>query len=299
MINLNDMTHTDFEELCYDLLVKSGFKNISWRKGTGKNGNTADSGRDIEASLIVNDIDNTIYEEKWYIECKHYTRGIPVEKIVNAINWASAEKKDKLLIITSNFLSNSSKQYLEKIKMISPLKIKVWENKELERMLNNHIDLIHKYKINKNFNISELMNPYHITYISCVQDNTLEQFLHVLGKIDKDKREDILDITYCFFADSYGINDISYRTSGYKKVYKKRKIYSKFINKCKESLKTTSDIFLVNSLVNFTLQILFYHGVIINLEPPNVHYQKEYQKYELYNYFCNNAVAELLKKTHL
>jgi len=35
MINLNDITETEFEELCYDLLVKLGFKNINWRKGTG------------------------------------------------------------------------------------------------------------------------------------------------------------------------------------------------------------------------------------------------------------------------
>ena len=57
MINLNGMTEAEFEELCYDLLVKLGFKNINWRKGTGKTGNTSDSGRDIEATLIINDID--------------------------------------------------------------------------------------------------------------------------------------------------------------------------------------------------------------------------------------------------
>ena len=35
MINLNDITETEFEELCYDLLVKLGFNHINWRKGTG------------------------------------------------------------------------------------------------------------------------------------------------------------------------------------------------------------------------------------------------------------------------
>lgn len=36
MINLNELNSTQFEELCYDLLLKLGLKNINWRKGTGK-----------------------------------------------------------------------------------------------------------------------------------------------------------------------------------------------------------------------------------------------------------------------
>lgn len=77
MIDLTELSPTDFEE----------------------------RGRDIEASLIITDIDKKVYEEKWYIECKHYEKGVPADKISNAITWVSAEKVDKLLIIssTSNF----------------------------------------------------------------------------------------------------------------------------------------------------------------------------------------------------
>ena len=343
MINLNGMTEAEFEELCYDLLVKLGFKNINWRKGTGKTGNTSDSGRDIEATLIINDIDNTIYEEKWYIECKHYLNGISADKIVNAITWASAEKVDKLLIISSNFLSNSCKQYIEKIKTTIPFKIKVWENKELETMLNSHIDLLHKYRINKNFSAFEIMNPYHISYITCLQNNTLEYFLNILKKIDGQKREEIFELTYSFFADSYGTREIAENVKSSRKM-KSRKIYKDFVKKCKENLKTTSDIYLVNSIVNVTLQILFNKGNINNIE--NVlESRKEFlanilsiglkdmskkeieenikndenamalieffeitadklpeqikKDYELYNYFCNNVVAELLKEDYL
>ena len=62
MIDLNELSPTDFEELCYDLLLKLGFKNINWRKGTGKTSSPSDGGRDIEASLIITDIDNKVYE---------------------------------------------------------------------------------------------------------------------------------------------------------------------------------------------------------------------------------------------
>lgn len=335
MINLNDITETEFEELCYDLLVKLGFKNINWRKGTGKLGNTSDSGRDIEASLIITDIDNVMYEEKWYIECKHYLNGIPADKISNAITWASTEKIDKLLIISSNFLSNSCKQYIEKIKSTCPFKIKIWENKELETMLNNHIDLLHKYGLNKNYSTYEIMNPYHISYITCLQNNTLEYFLNILEKIDEQKRERILELTYNFFANDYGTDESE----------KNKNIYNKFVEKCKENLKTTSDIYLVNSIVNVTLQILFKKGNINEIEKilenrrkmlaqlltiglnknisaneitediikdeNNIEIIEFFEKidkelpeqtkkyYELYNYFCNNVVAELLKEDYL
>lgn len=329
MINLNNITETQFEELCYDLLKKLGFKNINWRKGTGEKGNTSDSGRDIEASRIITDIDNTIYEEKWYIECKHYTKGIPAEKISNAITWASAENIDKLLIITSSFLSNPCKQYIEKIKNKYPFKIKIWENKELEAMLNNYIDLLHKYKINKNYNTYEIMNPYHISYITCLQDNTLEYFLNILEKIDKQKREEIFELTYNFWANKYRIKD---------------DIYDNFIKKCREDLKTTSDIYMVNSIVNVTLQILFnkgninkidtvlndrneFLGKILSIGTENMTKEqieenikndensialikfferisdelpeKTQKDYQLYNYFCDNVVAELLKERYL
>ena len=344
MINLDNIDEIKFEELCYDLLLKIGFKNLNWRKGTGKKGNTSDSGRDIEASLIITDIDGTVYEEKWYVECKYYTKGVPVQKISNAVDYAVLEKVDKLLIITSSFLSNACKIYLEKVKTNSSLKIKVWENKDLENLLNNHIDLLHKYKLNKSFNEFELMNPYHISYITKLQNNTLEYFFKILEKLDQRKREEIFDLTYRFFSEDYGTGEIAESINAGKKI-KQKKIYGKFIKKCRQSLKTTSDIFLVNSIVNVTLQILFNFGNICNIEKV-LEYREEFlrkfltlgldanmtekeveeniesdesnrdlidffqrmndelpqrtkEANELYNYFCNNVVAELLKENYL
>lgn len=338
MIDLNELSPTDFEELCYDLLLKLGFKNINWRKGTGKTSSPSDGGRDIEASLIITDIDNKVYEEKWYIECKHYEKGVPADKISNAITWASAEKVDKLLIISSNFLSNSCKQYLEKIKDTASFMIKTWENKDLEEMLNNHIDLLHKYRITSNNNIVELMNPYHISYIKSLQYNTLRYFYNILERIDEKKREELLADTYYFFAKTKFKKPIDMNTKIFETITNPY-TYENFKKICESNLETTTEMFIVNGIVNMILQVLFHQGNINNIdyfveqrkrliESMQIVAQKEefniartdnniskliekYQKdliklpnqvkedYDLYNYFCNNVVAELLKEEYL
>lgn len=338
MISLNELNSTQFEELCYDLLLKLGFKNINWRKGTGKSSSPSDGGRDIEASLIVTDIDNKEYEEKWYIECKHYEKGVPPDKISGAITWASAEKVDKLLIIASNFLSNPCKQYIEKTRNQVSFKIKIWENKDLEIMLNNHIDLVHKYNIKNNTNVIELINPYHIIYISSLQYNTLRYFYSVLEKIDVEKREELLADTYYLFTKIKSKKPMDMDTKIIETI-ENPYTYDNFKKVCESNLESTTEMFLVNGIVNMTLQILF-HGGNINkidyfieqrkmlIESMKIvakrdevnstkndnyinglieKYQKDLDKlpsqvkesYDLYNYFCNNVVAELLKENYL
>lgn len=338
MINLNELNSTQFEELCYDLLLKLGFKNINWRKGTGKSSSPSDGGRDIEASLIVTDIDNKEYEEKWYIECKHHEKGVPPDKISGAITWASAEKVDKLLIIASNFLSNLCKQYIEKTRNQVSFKIKIWENKDLEIMLNNHIDLVHKYNIKNNTNVIELINPYHISYITSLQYNTLRYFYSVLEKIDVEKREELLADTYYHFTKIKSKKTMDIYTKIIETI-ENPYTYDNFKKVCEANLESTTEMFLVNGIVNMTLQILFHGGNInkidyfieqrkmliesmkivakrdeVNSTKNDNHingliekYQKDLDKlpsqvkesYDLYNYFCNNVVAELLKENYL
>ncbi len=56
--------------------------------------------------------------------------------IQGALSWATAKRPDKLLIIVSNFLSNSTKEYLtDYIEGNKPsFKIKHWEKPDLERL---------------------------------------------------------------------------------------------------------------------------------------------------------------------
>lgn len=335
MIDFSQLSATEFEELCYDLLVKLGFNNVSWRKGTGKNSSPADGGRDIEACFFKSDVDNKKYYEKWNIECKHYKEGVPAEKIRSAITWASAQRVDVLLIIASNFLSNSCKEYIEHEKINCNFRIKVWENKDLEEMLNSHIDLLHKYNINATMSTIEIMNPYHISYISSIPYNTLNYFYNILEEIDEEKREKLLSSTYYFFARTVfkqPINENDKILDTITNPYS----YENFKKVCEINLINSTEMYIVNGIVNMTLQILFHQGnrnninyfieqrnkliesmktISKNDEKFNTESVKHFIKkieqentiipdrvntdYELYNYFCNNVVEKLLKEKFL
>ncbi len=115
--------------------------------------------------------------------------------------------------------------------------------------------------------------------------------------------------------------------------------YENFKKVCEANLETTTEMFIVNGIVNMVLQMLFHYGNINNIdyfieqrkrliESMKIVAQKEefntartdndisrliekYQKdlvklpnqvkkyYDLYNYFCNNVVSELLKEEYL
>ena len=57
---------------------------------------------------------NAIRDETWFIECKHYRRGVPPDKIAGLITWATAERPDVALIIASNYLSNPCKDWIKR-----------------------------------------------------------------------------------------------------------------------------------------------------------------------------------------
>jgi restriction endonuclease len=80
-ISFANLDETDFEEFCYDLLFQLGFVNIDWRKGTPKKASPSDRGRDIVAQLEHVDVDGHRYFETWFIDCKHYKRGVPPEAL--------------------------------------------------------------------------------------------------------------------------------------------------------------------------------------------------------------------------
>ena len=91
-IRFDGLSPTDFEEFCFDLLVENGFVNVDWRKGTPKAASPADRGRDIVAHLERQDVDGHKYRETWFVDCKHYKRGVPPEALQGTIAWAQAER---------------------------------------------------------------------------------------------------------------------------------------------------------------------------------------------------------------
>jgi len=77
-LDFADFNETEFEEFCFELLKGlPGFHNVDWRKGTPKSSSPADRGRDIAAEVDHVDVDGARHVETWFVDCKHYERGVP------------------------------------------------------------------------------------------------------------------------------------------------------------------------------------------------------------------------------
>lgn len=202
-MTFNHLSETEFENFCFDLLCEMGLQKVNWRKGTGLGSSPADSGRDIECEYCRYDpLLQEMVVEKWFVECKHYHRGVPFEKINNALSWASAQRPDRLIIIASNFLSNSCKGAInEYILQNKPqYKVQIWEKVFIEQKLEAYPHLLKQYNIQHTEKIIHLINPNHIEYIKHPPFNTLQQLFDSWEKMpcgDMKKICEILSITYC------------------------------------------------------------------------------------------------------
>lgn len=146
-LDFDGLDETEFEEFCFDLLDHLGFINLDWRKGTGLQTSPADRGRDIVGQLERADVDGTAHLETWFVDCKHYKRGVPPESLQNLLAWAHAERPQTALIIASNFLSNPCKDYLRDYENNNrpPFRIKFWERLVLQRLAGDNRDLLARY----------------------------------------------------------------------------------------------------------------------------------------------------------
>ncbi len=138
-INFEQLSPRDFERLCYELLIKYGFHELIWRQGG------ADSGRDIEGSLIFS---NHIVSKKtkWFFECKHYTSaGVPPQELNSKITWADAEMPDSLVILTSSYITKDARIWLEGIKRQKAYDIVVIESPDLKNRLLQYPNIIEQF----------------------------------------------------------------------------------------------------------------------------------------------------------
>ena len=143
---LND---AQFEEFSFDLLQELKFINIDWRKGTGKKTSPSDRGRDIVCQEVRTDVDGTVHLETWFVDCKHFKKGIPPTELQNLLAWAEAERPQVALFIASNFFSNPAKDYLDDYRRNRkpPFKIKIWEKPTIEKLVSRKMRLLRKYEL--------------------------------------------------------------------------------------------------------------------------------------------------------
>ncbi len=138
-IDFGRLDWKQFEELCYDLLIKFQFHSMAWRQGG------SDNGRDIEGKRYITDSIVSPYQEKWFIECKRHNNGLSLDQVVEKVNWARVEKADHFLLIVSSYLTTQTREWLEKARLSEPFTIHVIEGKFLKQQLLLFPDIISKY----------------------------------------------------------------------------------------------------------------------------------------------------------
>jgi len=148
-LSFEHLSDVDFEEFGFDLLHALKFVNLDWRKGTPLKSSPADSGRDIVAQQLREDVDGSKHLETWFVDCKHYDKAVPPTELQNLLTWAEAERPDFALFMISGFLSNPAKDYIEAYKRNNrpSFKIKYWERPQLERLTRRRITLLRKHDL--------------------------------------------------------------------------------------------------------------------------------------------------------
>ena len=146
-VRFDGLSPTDFEEFCFDLLSEVGFVNLDWRKGTPKDSSPADHGRDIVGSVERTDMDGHRFDETWFIDCKHYDRGVPPKALEGTIAWAQAERPSTVLFIASGYFTNGAKDWIARYveQNRPPFRIRTWERPQLRRLLADHLDIAFRH----------------------------------------------------------------------------------------------------------------------------------------------------------
>jgi hypothetical protein len=149
-IDFEGLDPTDFEEFAFELIASlDGFSNVDWRKGTPKQASPADRGRDIEAELERVDVDGSKHVEKWFVDCKHYDKGVPPEALQGILAWANAERPHVVLIVASGYLTNAAKDYISDYERNNrpPFRIKFWERPILDKLVDGKHELLERFLI--------------------------------------------------------------------------------------------------------------------------------------------------------
>lgn len=151
-----------FEELCFDLLIRLGFKRLKWCQGG------SDNGRDMEGYLGNSNALIGSYDEKWFFECKHHSKGINPEAIFSKIAWADSGRPKHFALFTSTYITTPTETWFEGIKSQGKFyKMSIIEGKQLKQLILMFPDLIKKYFI------SESQKLLHETEINWVVRNIL------------------------------------------------------------------------------------------------------------------------------
>lgn len=134
------LTPSQFEELCFKLISKSEFKNVSHFGGTG------DRARDIVAEHEYG-VAGVTERNNYLIQCKRKLSGaLGIADIRDVKDWLDSHGDfDRALIIAATNVSSDTQDWLAGINKNSKYKMRIWEKAELELQLSKHPDLMKEY----------------------------------------------------------------------------------------------------------------------------------------------------------
>ena len=141
IFNWENINQIQFVELCRDI-----FKSRPNIESAIILDSPYDKGEDIEAIEIVSELTGKV-KKKWCIQCKKYSRKISPSDIGNVLFRHPELKFDKYCLMTSNYISQRTKETLESWEKYDEIKIKIdiWDKKRIEDYLSTHTDIRIKY----------------------------------------------------------------------------------------------------------------------------------------------------------
>lgn len=139
-----ELSALEFEHLTYDLLTLKGLRNVSWRTpGT-------DGGRDLQGEHLRSDLSGEIQLERWYIECKRYSRSVDWPTLHAKISYAYNAEVDFFLLCTTSTLSSPCKDEVQRWRQrFATPRIRAWEGPQLERLVQREPLLLAKYGLSE------------------------------------------------------------------------------------------------------------------------------------------------------
>lgn len=137
---LKNLSPTEFENVIYDVCVKSGLRNAVWRTPG------PDGGRDIEGFANTVDFSGQYHSDRWYVECKRYSNTLDWPTVREKISYADNHAVDSLLIATT---ANISPQCRSEISIWNSrrmqLQVRTWDATNIATVLSKHPDVLVKH----------------------------------------------------------------------------------------------------------------------------------------------------------
>lgn len=101
------------------------------------------------AELERTDVDGHRYVETWFVDCKHYQRGVPPDALHGTIAWAQSERPSTVLFIASGYFTNGAKDWVEGIRSNTapPFRLRTWELPQLRRLRADHMDVAFRHDV--------------------------------------------------------------------------------------------------------------------------------------------------------